>query len=239
MIFLLSGEGPSDIGQAYAMSPDWTFSPGPMTHIIRALAEDLLNYEPHASAMRFISEAELKDSAIAARNRRKIILSRGAYHTRNAEILGRLALDLSVSEKDDVIAVLFRDCDRTRSAPRDTWQQKYDSMSKGFERAGFATGVSMLPRPKSEAWLICALKPQPYQACAPLEERSGNDASPNSLKAELETILAPTPVNTQTLNGLIEEGRIDPKRIDMPSFNAFKQALNDAITAAQRSPSTT
>jgi len=43
-------------------------------------------------------------------------------------------------------------------------------------------GVAMIPKPKSEAWLLCALKNKPYESCEKLEDRSGNDDSPNSLK---------------------------------------------------------
>ena len=51
----------------------------------------------------------------------------------------------------------------------------------------------MIPKPKSEAWLICALKRDPYQVCERLEARSGNDQSPNSLKRELEQLLGIKP----------------------------------------------
>jgi hypothetical protein len=62
-------------------------------------------------------------------------------------------------------------------------------MLDGFEEEGFSKGVTMIPKPKSEAWLICVLKEHAYQNCQSLEDRSGNDNSPNSLKDELEEIL--------------------------------------------------
>jgi len=60
-------------------------------------------------------------------------------------------------------------------------------MLNGFAHEGFDSGVPMLPNPKSEAWLLCALKkPRPYQDCDRIEAGSGNAAAPDSLKAQLE-----------------------------------------------------
>jgi len=44
-----------------------------------------------------------------------------------------------------------------------------EAKKKRFERV-----VPRIPQPKSEAWLICALEPAPYQGCETLEERSGS-----------------------------------------------------------------
>ena len=87
---------------------------------------------------------------------------------------------------DKVVAVLFRDSDGTATAQRGLWTDERNSMLRGFEDEGFSCGVPMLPKPKSEAWVLCALKDNPYQGCDALEERSGNDNSPNSLKDDLK-----------------------------------------------------
>ena len=50
----------------------------------------------------------------------------------------------------------------------------------------------MIPKPKSEAWVLCALS-KLYKECDELEDRSGNDNSPNSLKRELEELLGSYP----------------------------------------------
>ena len=88
----------------------------------------------------------------------------------------------------------------------------------------------MIPKPKSEAWLICELKANPYQGCDALEDRSGNDDSPNSLKEELEAILATDDRGDRDslrdrLNALVRD-RVDFQRITMPSFTAFREHLN-------------
>jgi hypothetical protein len=129
------------------------------------------------------------------------------------------------------VAVLFRDADGTVSSGRGDWAQKLQSMQDGFASANYAElGVPMLAKPKSEAWLICALKSQPYQQCDALEQRSGNDNSPNSLKTELAALVEDT--SAPALAELVSTGRIAPKFIDMPSFNVFKQKFSQAIQHA-------
>ena len=88
-------------------------------------------------------------------------------------------------QKDDVVAVLFCDADGTAPAERGQWDDKFQSMLSGFEKEGFNRGAPMITRPKSEAWILCAMK-YGYQGCDVLEERSGNDKSFNPLKKELE-----------------------------------------------------
>ena len=46
----------------------------------------------------------------------------------------------------------------------------------------------MLPKPKSEAWIIAGMTGDRITE-AKLEDWSGNDKSPNSLKGELEKML--------------------------------------------------
>ncbi|MNY52661.1 hypothetical protein D3C86_1883510 [compost metagenome] len=86
----------------------------------------------------------------------------------------------------------------------------------------------MLPRPKSEAWLLCALKEVPYQNCEKLEEESGNDGAVNSLKDRLASRLGQD-ATRKLLNEILSEGRIDAARIDMPSFNEFRDDLERVI----------
>lgn len=90
-------------------------------------------------------------------------------------------------------------------------------------------------RPKSEAWLLCALKADPYQYCAGLESLSGNDASPNSAKKRLEMLLQDLDRSSSELSSMVESGDIDPRRIDMESFNRFKDRLMEVVKAMGRS----
>lgn len=75
----------------------------------------------------------------------------------NARSLAIVAKQKSAEVADVVIAVLFRDSDGASSAGRGNWQNKYDTILKGFEHEQFSHGVAMVPNPKSESWLLCAL----------------------------------------------------------------------------------
>ena len=103
----------------------------------------------------------------------------------NARALALLAGEL---EAEDLVVVLFRDGDGTVTSDRQEWAQKSQSMLDGFAVEGLTTGLPILPKPKSEAWWLCALRDD-YQNCQHLEDESGNDASPNSLKSQIEAYL--------------------------------------------------
>jgi hypothetical protein len=86
----------------------------------------------------------------------------------------------------------------------------------------------MLPKPKSEAWILCALQ-NDYQHCTKLEDESGNDHSPNSIKQQLEDHLG-QPGSREILNGKIDDGAIELDKItDMPSLTAFKDRLDEVL----------
>jgi hypothetical protein len=87
----------------------------------------------------------------------------------------------------------------------------------------------MIPNPKSEAWLICALKNNPYQHCEQLENRSGNDDSPNNLKDELKTILSTIGKEYNDINTMIKNEEIDVYKIKMPSFDYFLKKLENIL----------
>ena len=90
----------------------------------------------------------------------------------------------------------------------------------------------MIPQPKSEAWFICALKNQPYQACEGLEDRSGNDNSPNSLKKELAELRGGTLPIREELNELVSQRQFDIDQLLLPSFLAFRRDLEAVLDAA-------
>lgn len=236
MILMLSGEGKTDMGQMVSTDRGMRFQPGPMAWIVDRLIEKRLDYSPievclaGGEGVCFIDESELnkrgkKDPAILPGIKR----GKGtAFFVRNANTLGIMAKALQKETGNEVIAVLFRDTDKTNAAASTLWQEKHDSIQLGFQRAEFSRGVAMLPLPKSEAWLLCALKQNPYQDCEKLEEASGNDNSPNSLKKQLEKIIG-CEASAGEQADWVRSGRVDPQRIDMPSFNAFRGALNDAV----------
>ncbi len=237
MFFLLSGEGVTDMGAgqgAATICEGQDFLVGPMASLVARVVEARHDYSILDGACGFISEGRVADRAEelkAVKKRLRLPGKKQAKETRyffnNARILARFAREKAADLHDDVVAVLFRDSDGTASAGRGDWHDKRESMLHGFDEEGFDKGVPMIPRPKSEAWLICAWKKQPYHGCEALEERSGNDNSPNNLKEELAELLE-ADVTPDSLREKVGES-FDIDRIKMPSFKAFRDRLEEVI----------
>ncbi|MEA1952714.1 MAG: hypothetical protein U9N87_15135 [Planctomycetota bacterium] len=238
MFFLFSGEGPTDLGVCAnnAMRCDGKdYMYGPMTVVVSQIVEkqhkySLLETEHYG----FVSEGALTDRASELKDAKKELglpgKKRGKetrYFFNNARVFARIAIERKTKLNDEVVAVLFRDSDGTASAGRGLWDDKRQSILAGFEEEGFKKGVPMLPKPKSEAWILCAVK-NCYVDCDTLENRSGNDNSPNSLKSELEKHLGNLP-DSNTLCQMVEERKIDIEQIKMPSFVAFESNLKAVI----------
>lgn len=239
MRLLLSGEGPTDLGHERPTEGGMEFVPGPMAWVVDKVLErhhtqySLLDI--HLAGGDCVTY--VRETVLATMGKQGSQLLPGvkfgkgtSFFTRNAQVLGLMAKQTSVREQQPVVAVLFRDGDGVRATPAGEWQEKVDSMHRGFAMVECDTGVPMVPRPKSEAWLLCALRPPGYVNCALLEDASGNDASQNSLKGQLAALSGGTDPSADEQADWVVTGAVDPLRIDMPSFNAFKQALH---TAAQ------
>jgi hypothetical protein len=227
MFLILSGEGPSDIGVSNREI-------GPMTKLVDLLITQKIGYSLIETKLyTIVSENDLIKIAkeIPARSQKgKKQKSETRYFYKNARALATIARQKAqeLGQDTPVVLVLFRDADGTVSSGRGEWADKWRSMLDGFEIEQISTGVPMLPRPKSEAWILCALRNQ-YQSCAKLEAESGNDASPKSLKKQLEEHLGESGSRTLT-NEKIELGAIDLDKItDMPSLTAFKDRLADVL----------
>ena len=239
MLLLLSGEGSSDMGictNAMGSCVADFYRPGAMAHIVDKLVNlyqgfDLSYLE--STLVHFVSEKYLADhkpviraKGLAMPGKKKA--KETQYYFANARSLAIEAKRLAEEKGDAVLAVLFRDSDGTASSGRGEWQEKRESMNNGFIAEDYDLAVAMMPKPKSEAWLICALKNNPYQGCDGLEDRSGNDDSRNPLKPEFEALLAVHPTGL-SINELIAEDHIDVDRINMKSMNDFKADLKVAV----------
>lgn len=237
MFFLLSGEGVSDIGAANgaaAICEGEDFVVGPMAVVVSKVVEAKHDYSILLGTCGFISERSLVQRAGELKAAKKQLRLPGKkqakethYFFNNARILARFAKEKATAFDGKVVAILFRDADGTASAGRGDWDHKRKSMLDGFEEEGFDKGVPMIPKPKSEAWLICALKKNPYQGCQLLEGRSGNDRSPNSLKGELAELLGGK-VAPEVLCEMIDR-LFNIDRIKMSSFSAFRDRLEEVI----------
>lgn len=220
MHLVLSGEGKSDIGLFREI--DSEFIAGSMYFIIDKLIEQKYDFSPYSAKedlITFIPKVELiKYSKKLPPYTGKKGAKGTGYFIHNAIALAKIANQKAKEIEDEVMAVLFRDSDGTKSSIGGMWEDKVDSIEQGFKIGQFDRGVAMVPKPKSEAWLICALKDTPCQQCNKLEERSGNDDSPNNLKDEFERL----GYAYNQVNAMIQSGEIDLDKIDMPSFIYFK-----------------
>jgi hypothetical protein len=238
VFFLFSGEGPTDIGygklSGIEINEAANFLYGPMTKIVEKIVEEKLCYSIlDTGQCGFVSESVLtsrqKKSKLKPTKKGMILPGRKrkketGYFYNNARIFAQIALEIEKARKINVVAILFRDSDGTASACRGMWDAKVKSMSDGFNDEGFLRGVPMIPKPKSEAWLICACQNTPYQNCAAIEEYSGNDASPNSVKRKLANIFAGRTLDREELCTIVEN-QFDISRITMSSFLKFHNTL--------------
>lgn len=244
MYLLLSGEGSGDVGTcelSFSSCDREGFKEGPMAIIIDQLVEVFQGYEMShldAECVSFVSEAYLVEHKLPA-NRRAMQLkgkkkpAEIQYYYENARALAAAAKAKSAELEGSVVAVLFRDSDGTASAGRGDWRDKRNSMIKGFEEEGYELGVAMMPKPKSEAWLLCATQSNSYQHCERLEQESGNDKSPNSLKMQLANSLQGH--SSSDICCLVKGRIIDVDLINMPSFQVFKEDLKQAVLLANSS----
>ncbi len=231
MHLVISGEGKTDIGMFSYEKGE--FIAGSMYYFIDKIIEkkyDFSYYDCCPEAITFVPKSQLieickKMTSFAGKKRPQ----ETAFFFKNAKGLAQIAKEKCVEKDDDhVIAILFRDADGTSSTPKSEWEQKVKAIENGFEQENI-NGVAMIPNPKSEAWLICALKKNPYLHCAILEERSGNDDSPNSLKKEFKQLLNDHTIDYAELNRRIKENTITIDAIDMPSYRRFEKKLTDLL----------
>lgn len=236
MRLLISGEGPRDVGvcnNAQGQCSDGDFNRGPMAVWLTRLWESFLNYNLFdiPDAVVFVSEAALSEKAKNSGKRmlpqrgKKQGVETGLYFS-NAQQLGVMAKELASEHEAPVMAVLFRDADGTRSAPGQLWQAKWDSIVNGFKFAEFDFGVPMLPKPKSEAWLLCAGQTTQHSYVG-LEDISGNDNSPNSAKDQWEAFMG-APQNATLEADWCAKNPQDWRNLrTMPSFQKFYERFHE------------
>ena len=219
MILVLSGEGKTDLGILEHGTGD--FKAGAMYMIVDKLIEKRYRYSLYETLKKniiYIPETELLKKVKSLKTL-KFPSKKGkketAYYYKNARALAILS-----KNHEDSIAIFFRDSDGTNSSSRSEWKDKYESIMNGFEIENYYKGVAMLPKPKSEAWLLCAIKNE-YISCNKLENESGNDKSPNSLKNQL----AVYNLSHDDLCEKIKSNMIDVGQINMESFNIFRDRL--------------
>lgn len=236
MHLVVSGEGNTDIGKNVRGIGSYIeniFVPAPMYYLIDKIIEKKLDYSIYdlmPEQIMFIPKGKLMDECKSIRflTGKKKGQETGLFY-KNARGLARITKKECIRRNDnDSMSILFRDSDGTRSIESTYHDKKVESIENAFEIEGIK-GVAMIPRPKSESWLICALKKTPYQSCNSLEKRSGNDDSPNNLKDELIDILEKRNIEYNDINLMIKDGSIDIDKIEMDSFVYFKNKLEELL----------
>ncbi len=234
MIVILSGEGPTDFGKctnAQGICSGKYYQLGPMTILVKQMLKGRPN------TLVFVGKATLIKRKKQQKGNKVSLVGKkqGKEETKefyiNAWMLAEIAQEIEHTHNETAIAILFRDCDGTNASKNGLWNAKWKSMLDGFKRSGFNRGVPMLPKPKSEAWLICAAKNQPYQHCQQLEnDLPGNDDSPNKAKIQLGKLLGfDREATAEELCDWLEENPFDFNACKMPSFLAFKAEFNRVL----------
>ena len=221
MDFLLAGEGPSDLG---SLDDVGVLKKGPMAFMVDKLCAE--NTLPTPNYRHLLSHNQL--SKLAAKSSRggpeRPARSEGAKFYDQAAALARE----TKNESGVCGAIYFQDSDRY------DWNLLCRAITLGFKSVEDISEegmenrcVAMLPRPKSEAWLLAYYQKneqgqQAYNHAERFEGMSGNDSSPNSVKQKLAEMLECT---VKEIYHHIDETtiqEIDWYRVDMPSFNQFK-----------------
>ncbi|MDI9400439.1 MAG: hypothetical protein ACOX2U_02420 [Limisphaerales bacterium] len=237
MRFILAGEGSSDLG---SKDDQGGFRKGAMTHIIDAIA---LKHHDCSPEYEYLADVEVQ--RLKKKNPR-LLGNRGREAKPHTEIyLSALSLGEEANRKaknkgEDWGVVFFKDTDGTRSASPNLWESKVRAMQSGFDSSRNPYGIPMVPKPKSEAWLLGYYQKglpeqRAYNHCERFEEMSGNDASPNSLKKLLQKALK----TKGNVYELITEGKlrsVDWEEIDMPSFNLFRKRLENVLAEMNGQP---
>lgn len=228
---LVTGEGSSDMGgsnNGQSISTGEFYNLGPMAllavrllqKIIPDWNEDNIDFQSPNNWMTCISGNELARQAKRVRKHRpsKKLKKGFVEHANRATTMAGYAKD-----NGHQLAFYFHDTDRC------DFDDLHQSIMLGFNGIEGVHGIPMIPKPTSEAWLICGQKQDPYAHCTALEtELSGNDSAsyenaPKKVLAQLLGQEATTEQQYELVNG------IDVTRIDMPSYNQFKTDLITAI----------
>lgn len=232
MLLLISGEGNTDVGAIDEQS----FKPGPMAYFVDQLLKAKIEYSLfETDSVRPIHKKNLDEKAKELKSltkRGKKTPQETRYFYKNARAMARIAIEYSNNEGRPTMAVLFRDADTVASGGRGDWSDKFNSMLVGFQDEKFDYGVPMIPKPTSEAWILCALRNK-YKQCNALEEESGSKKSPNFLKKQLQDFLK-IEVTRELLVKKIKAGQMDATRLNMPSILAFKQRCYEVLERMPR-----
>ncbi|MDR0609869.1 MAG: hypothetical protein LBG58_07150, partial [Planctomycetaceae bacterium] len=165
MYVILSGECATDFGtgthEGFCYGNDYRC--GPLTYLVDKIIEQHCHYSIITNELVvFVDSAELERIKTTLRPSKKSVRIPGykvkitaRYHFEDARTLA-VAANTFIKTKTDknCVAILFRDSNTT---DKKEWNDKITSMLNGFIAEDFHYGVPMLPKPVSEAWILCAI----------------------------------------------------------------------------------
>jgi len=221
----IRAEGSTDIG---VLAFDGSLTKGPMLILIEKLdcyqnlySELGCTEEYNSIEWVYIHKKEIEDSSEKRRqvilrgkkskrkefvNKKDEALLKGFY--KNSESFAFLA-----KEQDSDIAIFFVDTDN------DVFEDRYKETKLGLAKHNFNdTGVPMIPTKISESWLMCCLGK--YKNCIEHENVSTDKTNPNRPKKVCER-------SGFTRHEIAQN--CDPNKIDMPSFNRFREDFKKAV----------
>ena len=207
-------------GASYNLGPMALLAVRLLQKIIPDWNEDNIDFQSPNNWITCISGNELARQAKGVRKHRPSTKLKKGFveHANRATTMAGYAKD-----NGHQLAFYFHDTDKC------DFDDLHQSIMLGFNGIEGVHGIPMIPKPTSEAWLICSQKQDPYAHCTALEtELSGNDAASdeNAPKKVLARLLEQDATTEQQYE--IVAG-IDITRIDMPSYNQFKTDLTTAI----------
>ena len=160
-------------------------------------------------------------------------ISRGAKRKypkiKSACAFARCLAEKAQMQAVDCGAIYFEDMDFGASVDRnDFYRQLIRAVYDGFEDAGFKYGVPMIPKPRSEAWMLCIVDKNASRKFY-YENLPGKDKDPDSGKKALaEKLGCAVKDNYSMLQPVLET--YDWQNLKAPSFVFFKNRLS-AVSA--------
>ena len=222
MKIAIRAEGSTDMG---VLASDGSLIKGPMLILIEKLEcyQNLCSELGCTDEYNFIEWVYIHKKKIenSSKERRNVIL-RGKKSQREELVDGDLlksfyknseSFAFLAKEQDSDIAIFFVDADK------DSFEDRYQPTKLGLLKHGFNdTGVPMIPTKISEAWLMCCLSK--YKNCIGHENVTTDKTNPNRPKEVCDR-------SGFTRYEIAQN--CDPNKIDMPSFNRFREDFKKAV----------
>ncbi len=213
--FFICGEGPTDVCGDDA----------PLRMAIRSL---LAKWYAKQAKFHSVSRSELSSDS------KNVKPKRGAYvrgrKTPYPETRSVTAFACCLAQKAQAYcsacgAIYFKDMDFPSSENRDKYYEALiAAMHVGFDNAGFQRGVPMVPKTRSESWMLCIVDKHAARMSY-YENLPGSDNSPKSGKKVLAKMLGCSEKeNYAKLSDRIEN--YDWDALSAPSFAFFKNRLH-------------